>query len=134
VVVRDSVRRCGGWGMGGRGGGGCAGGGAAQEMAVTEAGGPRFFVSAPPASAPAAKSARTRGDAGLKEEDKARNAAPAEAAVPLRSNFAETAFWKPQLLTGADGSASIEFTVPDSVTSWNVFVHAVTKDIKAGSI
>ena len=33
-----------------------------------------------------------------------------------------------------DGSASIEFTVPDSVTSWNVFVHAVTRDWKAGSV
>ncbi len=59
---------------------------------------------------------------------------PAEAPVPLRSDFAETAFWRPQLLTGADGSAAIEFTVPDSVTSWNVWVHAVTRDLKGGSI
>jgi uncharacterized protein YfaS (alpha-2-macroglobulin family) len=59
--------------------------------------------------------------------------APA-AAIPLRSEFAETAFWQPHLLTGPDGSASIEFTVPDSVTSWNVFVHAVTRDWKAGAI
>ncbi len=51
----------------------------------------------------------------------------------LRSNFSETAFWQPHLLTGADGSASIEFTVPDSVTSWKVFVHAVTKDLRGGS-
>ena len=39
--------------------------------------------------------------------------------VELRSDFAETAFWQPHLLTGADGSASFEFTVPDSVTAWN---------------
>ena len=62
-------------------------------------------------------------------------APPAPAApVPLRSEFAETAFWQPHLLTGPDGSASIEFTVPDSVTSWNVFVHAVTRDWKSGSV
>jgi uncharacterized protein YfaS (alpha-2-macroglobulin family) len=62
-------------------------------------------------------------------------APPAAAEAPaLRSQFAETAFWKPQLLTEADGTASIEFTVPDSVTSWNVFVHAVTRDWKAGSV
>ncbi|MGH9364412.1 MAG: alpha-2-macroglobulin family protein, partial [Thermoanaerobaculia bacterium] len=64
-------------------------------------------------------------------------AAPASApapAVPLRSEFAETAFWKPYLLTGPDGTASIEFTVPDSVTSWNVFVHAVTRNFQAGSV
>jgi uncharacterized protein YfaS (alpha-2-macroglobulin family) len=52
----------------------------------------------------------------------------------LRSAFAETAFWKPHLLTGADGSASIEFTVPDSVTSWNVWVHAVTRGLQAGAL
>ncbi len=57
----------------------------------------------------------------------------ARGAAPLRSNFAETAFWRPQLLTGADGSAVIEFEVPDSVTSWNVWVHAVTRDLKAGA-
>jgi hypothetical protein len=59
-------------------------------------------------------------------------APPAAEATALRSQFAETAFWKPQLLIGPDGTASIEFTVPDSVTSWNVFVHAITKDWKAG--
>ena len=52
----------------------------------------------------------------------------------LRSDFSETAFWKPQLLTDADGSAVIEFQVPDSVTSWNVWVHAITRDLKSGSL
>ncbi len=72
-----------------------------------------------------------------KEEDKERSRADAPAsteAVTLRSDFSETAFWKPQLLTGRDGSVSIEFAVPDSVTSWNVWVHAVTKDLKSGSV
>ena len=31
----------------------------------------------------------------------------------LRSNFSETEFFVPQLLTEKDGSAAIEFTVPD---------------------
>jgi uncharacterized protein YfaS (alpha-2-macroglobulin family) len=77
----------------------------------------------------------------MKMEDAAPNEARAEAGVApateapaLRSNFAETAFWTPQLLTGADGSASIEFTVPDSVTSWNVWLHAVTKDLRGASL
>ncbi|HVO50781.1 MAG TPA: alpha-2-macroglobulin family protein [Thermoanaerobaculia bacterium] len=61
-------------------------------------------------------------------------AGDARAGAELRSNFSETAFWQPQLLTGADGSASITFTVPDSVTSWRVFVHALTKDLRAGSV
>jgi uncharacterized protein YfaS (alpha-2-macroglobulin family) len=110
-------------------------GAVAQEMAVTVTGESPAFDSAAPAAASVAKTAanaaRSRSDVN---EYKTLAAAPGEAVVPLRSNFAETAFWKPQLLTGTDGSASIEFTVPDSVTSWNVFVHAVTKDLKAGSI
>ncbi|HEV8118325.1 MAG TPA: alpha-2-macroglobulin family protein, partial [Thermoanaerobaculia bacterium] len=64
-------------------------------------------------------------------------APPAAAAAPateLRANFAETAFWMPHLIADSGGSAAIEFTVPDSVTSWNVWVHAVTRDLKAGSI
>ncbi len=90
-----------------------------------------------PASAPAKE--RERQDAvgnKLEEKDK-RNFADiafVEPTTELRSNFSETAFWKPHLLTGPDGSASIEFTVPDSVTSWNVWVQAVTKDLRAGSL
>ncbi|MFO7732920.1 MAG: alpha-2-macroglobulin family protein [Candidatus Aminicenantes bacterium] len=54
--------------------------------------------------------------------------------VPLRSDFSETAFWEPHLLTGPDGSAAIEFTVPDSVTGWRVFVHGLTKDLAGGTL
>jgi uncharacterized protein YfaS (alpha-2-macroglobulin family) len=50
----------------------------------------------------------------------------------VRSQFAETAFWFPQLLTGPDGSVRLTFTVPDSVTSWRVSAHALTKDVKYG--
>lgn len=60
--------------------------------------------------------------------------AGAEGAPQLRSNFAETAFWQPHLLTGADGTATIEFTVPDSVTGWRVFVHGVTRDLMGGTL
>ncbi len=52
--------------------------------------------------------------------------------VEMRSDFSETAFFLPHLLSDADGNAAVEFTVPDSVTSWRVFVHAVTKDLKSG--
>jgi alpha-2-macroglobulin len=55
-------------------------------------------------------------------------------AVELRSDFSETAFWQPHLLTGVDGSVTFEFKVPDSVTSWNVWVHAITRDFKSGFV
>ena len=56
-----------------------------------------------------------------------------EAPMELRSNFSETAFWEPHLLFDDDGASVIEFEVPDSVTEWNVWLHAVTDDLKGGS-
>jgi uncharacterized protein YfaS (alpha-2-macroglobulin family) len=41
---------------------------------------------------------------------------------------------QPHLLTGRDGTATIEFTVPDSVTAWDVFVQAVTRDLRTGTL
>ncbi|MEN6312546.1 MAG: alpha-2-macroglobulin family protein, partial [Acidobacteriota bacterium] len=95
--------------------------------------------------APRARMAKSVSDSALaqasmapeksKEEKSGQEAgAPAEPATQVRSNFAETAFWQPHLLTGADGTAAIEFTVPDSVTSWRVFVHAVTRDLAGGML
>jgi uncharacterized protein YfaS (alpha-2-macroglobulin family) len=79
-----------------------------------------------------AKSASMNDGASAKEE----KAVIVGQEVPpqLRSNFAETAFWQPHLLTGADGTATIEFTVPDSVTGWRVFVHGVTRDLMGGTL
>ncbi len=84
---------------------------------------------APP---PAPSPAQAPAEASL-QDAKAGAAAP-QLEQTLRSNFAETAFWKPHLLLGKDGSAILEFTVPDSVTGWNVWVHAVTRDLRGGSI
>ncbi len=125
VLRPDSLRFPGGYPLGGPGRrgvlGGVVGGMPAME-AVTVAAEAQLARSEPQRAAAMDFAAKS-------------DVAPAPAApAPLRSEFAETAFWKPQLLTDADGSASIEFTVPDSVTSWNVFVHAVTRDWKAGSL
>lgn len=57
---------------------------------------------------------------------------PAQPA-PLRENFAETAFFEPHLEPGDDGRVSFEFEVPDSVTEWNVFTHALADDFRFGS-
>jgi uncharacterized protein YfaS (alpha-2-macroglobulin family) len=57
----------------------------------------------------------------------------AEPEVELRSDFSETAFFKPHLLLDDDGASVIEFEVPDSVTEWNVWVHALTRDLRGGS-
>jgi uncharacterized protein YfaS (alpha-2-macroglobulin family) len=60
--------------------------------------------------------------------------APEAPAPQVREHFAETAFFRPQLLTDRNGTVTIEFTVPDSVTAWNVYAHAVTADLRVGSV
>jgi uncharacterized protein YfaS (alpha-2-macroglobulin family) len=78
--------------------------------------------------------AKAEGDLAKSRVDTfAAAAVSAPAPVPLRSEFSETAFWQPHLLTGPDGAATFEFTVPDSVTSWTVWAHAITQDLRAGS-
>ncbi|MGE5557636.1 MAG: alpha-2-macroglobulin family protein [Bacillota bacterium] len=69
--------------------------------------------------APAVADEEATPDSVQKQDDK-----------PLRTDFSETAFFLPHLTSGADGSVVIEFTAPDSVTSWNVYVHAITEDLK----
>lgn len=59
---------------------------------------------------------------------------PSTEGADLRSDFAETAFWFPHLLLDDDGSVSFEMTVPDSVTEWSVWVHALTRDLRSGSV
>jgi uncharacterized protein YfaS (alpha-2-macroglobulin family) len=69
----------------------------------------------------------------LKKDGPAPPESAADQSVELRADFSETAFFEPHLLLEEDGSATIEFDVPDSVTDWNVWVHAVTTDLKYGS-
>ncbi|MCX7944671.1 MAG: MG2 domain-containing protein [Deltaproteobacteria bacterium] len=52
----------------------------------------------------------------------------------IRSEFSETAFFLPHLILEPDNTVSIEFSVPDSLTTYNLFVHAITKDLMGGSI
>ena len=54
--------------------------------------------------------------------------------VQLRSNFAETAFFYPQLRTDANGEVNIEFTLPESLTEWKFMGLAHTKDMDYGNI
>jgi len=54
--------------------------------------------------------------------------------IALRTNFAETAFFYPQLITNEKGEILIEFTVPDALTKWHFRGLAHTKDLKTGYI
>ena len=54
--------------------------------------------------------------------------------MSLRSNFAETAFFYPQLRTDANGEVNIEFTLPESLTEWKFMGLAHTREMDYGSI
>lgn len=41
-----------------------------------------------------------------------------EEMIPLRSDFAETAFFMPAVMTDEKGIATVRFTLPESVTTW----------------
>lgn len=59
----------------------------------------------------------------------------ASAAVPqIRENLNETAFFYPALYADKDGNVDIEFTLPESVTTWNFRGFAHDKDMNFGLI
>ncbi|MEO6259586.1 MAG: alpha-2-macroglobulin family protein, partial [Thermoanaerobaculia bacterium] len=54
------------------------------------------------------------------------------AVVVVRNDFRSTVFWKPDLITGDDGTATIKFVYPDSLTSWRATARAVTSSTQVG--
>ncbi|NNE00656.1 MAG: hypothetical protein HKN47_25350, partial [Pirellulaceae bacterium] len=52
---------------------------------------------------------------------------------PTRTDFAETLFWQPILLTDSTGQATIRFDLSDSVTTFRVSVDGHTTDGRIGS-
>jgi uncharacterized protein YfaS (alpha-2-macroglobulin family) len=53
-------------------------------------------------------------------------------ATRIRTDFRETAFFFPQLLTDTAGNVSFSFTMPDALTSWKAQIIAHTKDLALG--
>ncbi|HMC97172.1 MAG TPA: alpha-2-macroglobulin family protein, partial [Flavobacteriales bacterium] len=51
----------------------------------------------------------------------------------LRSDFRETAFFFPDLLTDRDGTIVLRFTMPDALTRWKFMGLAHTKDLQLAS-
>ena len=52
----------------------------------------------------------------------------------VRTNLNTLAFFAPKLRTGADGTVTYRFTVPELLTRWNVKGLAVTRDVKIGTL
>ncbi|MFB3880300.1 MAG: alpha-2-macroglobulin [Armatimonadota bacterium] len=56
--------------------------------------------------------------------------APTE--IEVRRKFVDTAFWAPQVMTDAEGRATVSFKLPDNLTSWRVTCRAVSADTRGG--
>lgn len=54
--------------------------------------------------------------------------------MPIRRNFAETAFFFPALRTDENGDVILKFTMPESLTAWKMMTLAYTKDLKIGQL
>ena len=50
----------------------------------------------------------------------------------MRSQFSDTAFWKAQVTTDADGQAVVAVPLPDNLTTWRLTALAVTADTQVG--
>ncbi len=52
----------------------------------------------------------------------------------VRSDFRDTAFWQARLQTGSTGTASVDVTLPDNLTTWRMDARAVTVDTMVGQV
>ena len=50
----------------------------------------------------------------------------------LRADLRDTAAWKPRVVTGEDGKATVKVTLPDNLTTWRAVVHGVSKTALVG--
>jgi uncharacterized protein YfaS (alpha-2-macroglobulin family) len=50
----------------------------------------------------------------------------------VRKDFPDAIYWNGNLLTGADGTARVQITYPDTLTAWRVTARAVTTDTLVG--
>ncbi|MEO8378881.1 MAG: MG2 domain-containing protein [Acidobacteriota bacterium] len=83
-----------------------------------------------PAMAPQMKSRAERSNAVA---DAVMNqAAPQQIDVQVRSDFRSTAFWKPDVVTGADGTATVKVKYPEALTTWRATARAATASSQFG--
>jgi alpha-2-macroglobulin len=55
-----------------------------------------------------------------------------EPQIEARRKFRDTAFWNPDLRTGADGTATVRVPLPDNLTTWRATAYAVTERTAVG--
>ena len=105
-------------------------GAVAESVATDAAAG--SAAAPPPAPVPASLAAQAiavtaPGPQNVKEEGQQN-----QVQVEVRSDFRSTAFWKPDVVTGADGRATIKVKFPEALTTWRTTARAVTIGTQVG--
>ncbi len=57
---------------------------------------------------------------------------PADVAPTVRSEFADLAFWAAAVTTAADGTAEVDFKMPENLTGWKVKVWGLSHGARVG--
>ncbi len=81
---------------------------------------------APAAKLAMAESARDDADGGYRGPGDTAPPGGEGGSVVVRSDFRSTALWKPDVVTGADGTAELELDWPESLTSWKATARVAT--------
>ena len=85
----------------------------------------------PPAVAEAITVTSAAPRVGLADEKLGAGAGDATV-VTVRSDFRSTAFWQPDIKTDANGTATVRFALPESLTTWRANATAVTRTTQIG--
>lgn len=105
----------------------------ASEVGAKRSGGRYQAMS--DSAAPSAKAAESllSFENERKDEKNDQDAGDAEAGpVQVRTDFRETALWKPDLVTDAQGRASISVKYPESLTRWKATARVAAADARFG--
>ncbi|HEV7764366.1 MAG TPA: alpha-2-macroglobulin family protein [Thermoanaerobaculia bacterium] len=134
-TVDESVEYDGGIVSGVEGGvpGGVVGGvvgGRAEAITVTANAPVMEPTLASPAPPPAPQMAREEKSAS--RQDLAAGADAAGIDVQVRSDFRSTAFWKPDVVTDASGTAKVKVSYPEALTTWRATARAATRGLAFG--
>jgi len=89
------------------------------------------------AAAPAMESRGVAADMAAEPSAQSKVAGGGDDAAPLadvqlRSEFADSAFWAGELITDADGEATVQFTLPEDLTTWQVRAWAMGHGTRVG--
>ncbi len=68
----------------------------------------------------------------MKLEARPEAAEATDEGIRIRRRFEDTALWEPSVITGPDGRASVEFEMPDNLTTWRAIGRAIDRETRAG--